>query len=240
MKVDSLRVLKNVSEVAVKETKSKFKLVQMYGENSLRRISKTAREKYLVLADTISDWILLIADDPRVQKMNKRVQVWYESNLEGHVNTYITPFYRLKVAPFLASMSKILSVGKLKATIQIQYLWTLIIDSSRKLISVILEKSKASDAASTKLPGYILYCFQYAEKYTEELIIWILTVQSCIAVLYFRVKLLRMVMEILLLPFHIIWWLSPLRLFLKFYKSPRKHPLKTTANSDTTVKPTSK
>jgi hypothetical protein len=108
------------------------------------------------------------------------------------------------------------------------------------LISVILEKSKASDAAGTTLPGYILYCFQYAEIYTEELIIWILTVQACIAVLYFQVKLLQMVMEILLLPFHIIWWLSPLRLFPKFYKSPRENPLKTTANSDTTVKPTSK
>ena len=81
MKVDSLRVLKHVSEVALKETKSTFKLVQIYGENSLRRLSKTAREKCLVLADTISDWILLVANDPRVQKMNKRVQVWYESNL---------------------------------------------------------------------------------------------------------------------------------------------------------------
>jgi hypothetical protein len=172
--------------------------------------------------------------------MNKRVQEWYESNLEGHVNTYITPLYRLKVAPFLASLSKIFSVGKLKATIQIHYLWTLIIDSSRKLITVILEKSEASDAAGTKLPGYILYCFQYAEKYTAEIIKWFLTVQACIAVVYFRTKLLRMAMAILLLPFQIMWWLSPLRLFLKFYKSPRKNSLKTTLNSGTTVKPTSK
>jgi len=119
MKVPSLRVLKNVSTVAMKETKSTFKLVQINVEKSLRRLSKTAREKYLVLADTISDWILLIANDPHAQKMNKRIQLEYESNLEGHVNTYITPFYRLKVAPFLASMIKILSVEKLKATIQI-------------------------------------------------------------------------------------------------------------------------
>jgi hypothetical protein len=55
MKVDSLRVLKNVSIVAVKETKSTFKLVQIHGEKSFRRLSKTAREKYLVLADTIFD-----------------------------------------------------------------------------------------------------------------------------------------------------------------------------------------
>jgi hypothetical protein len=99
MKVPSLRVLKNVSTVAMKETKSTFKLVQINVEKSLRRLSKTAREKYLVLADTISDWILLIANDPHAQKMNKRIQLEYESNLEGHVNTYITPFYRLKVAP---------------------------------------------------------------------------------------------------------------------------------------------
>jgi hypothetical protein len=63
------------------------------------------------------------------------------------------------VAPFPASISKILSVGKLKATIQIHYLWTLIIDSSRKLITVILEKSEASDAEGTKLPGYIVMSF---------------------------------------------------------------------------------
>jgi hypothetical protein len=62
------------------------------------------------------------------------------------------------VAPFPASISKILSVGKLKATIQIHYLWTLIIDSSRKLITVILEKSEAY-AEGTKLPGYIVMSF---------------------------------------------------------------------------------
>lgn len=235
MKVDSLRVLKDVSTVAVKETKSTLKVVQLYGENGYRRLSKVAREKSHVVAGTISDWILLTANDPRVKNMRTRIQAWYESNMEREVNTYITPFYRLQVEPWLASMNKILSRGKTKAILQIHFLWTLFIESSRKMITILLEKIKAWDAEGTTLPGYILYCFQYAEEYTEELIICVLKVQACIAVVYFRVKLLRIALLILLLPFQIIWWLSPLRLFLKFCKSPRKKSLKTTTNIGTTI-----
>lgn len=235
MKVDSLRVLKNVSTVAVTETKSTLKLVQLYGENGYRRLSKVAKEKSHVVAGTISDWIVWIANDPRVTNMRNRVQAWYESNMERQVHTYITPFYRLQVEPLLASMSKILSRGKSQAIVQIHFLWTLFIESCKKLINILLEKINAWDAEGTKLPGYILYCFQYAEEYTEELIIWVLKVQACIALVYFRVQLLRTALFILLLPFQIIWWLCPLRLLLKSCKSLKKRSLNTTTNIGATI-----
>jgi hypothetical protein len=237
MKVDSLRVVKDAGTVAVKETKSALKIAQIYAENGYRKISQTTQEKIRLLVDKMSDWFSAVAADPHVAQMTKQIQAWYERNLEKQVNTHIIPFYRAKVAPFLVSSNAILSEGISKVMIQIRNSWIVIIDYTRKLIAILLEKIQGSNTAKTKLPNYLISALQYAEQNTKELIVWVIKIEAFIAVVYFRAKLLRIILAVIFLPFQIAWWFCPLRFFVRFKKSPTKTTLKTDANSGTSAKP---
>ena len=215
MRADSERVLQQAITVASKETKTVLSLAQEVALEKSNVILEVVQEKTRPVVDKV-----MVVVDPFFNK----AEAWYSINLKATVDSSIVPFYHTKVAPGINRCRDLSLEGWTEAKLLTKRGWEFTVATANIVSQILLDMVEDTDAKKW-MPEFIVSLLNYAVNNTEDFIIFILQIFAAALVFLFRVKLRSLVTALLMLPFRMMWFLCPLRFFVKGEKcSPVETP----------------
>lgn len=197
----------------------------------------TTKTKINALADTVQketkvqSRALYSKIDAASQPHRFKIAKLYDEHLKEIVDDLITPFYVNHVAPVQTKVYKQVHkelspvMEKMDIAIRLKYKELLLFSRASfeqycDVIHVKISQLKESLATSGNAPQLIMSTLEVIEIDTSAFILLAIKIIGVLMLLKLRFVILRTIARVLMLPFLVIWFFCPLRLFIQ--KSPRR------------------